>query len=53
MKAESDEIVAAVKKNGIPVEYVVFPNEGHGFTKVANQITAYKAISAFLKPFAK
>jgi dipeptidyl aminopeptidase/acylaminoacyl peptidase len=51
VKAESDEIVAAVKKNRVPVEYVVFPNEGHGFTKVANQITAFKAISAFLDQY--
>ena len=33
LKAESDEIVAAVRKNGVPVEYIVFPDEGHGFTK--------------------
>ena len=50
--AESDEIVEAVKKNGVPVEYVVFLDE-NGFTKKANQITAYKSIAAFLKPFAK
>jgi dipeptidyl aminopeptidase/acylaminoacyl peptidase len=49
VKAESDEIVEAVKKNGVPVEYVVFPDEGHGFTKKANQITAYKAIAEFLQ----
>ena len=38
IKPESDDIVAAVKKNGVPVEYVVFPDEGHGFTKKKNQI---------------
>jgi dipeptidyl aminopeptidase/acylaminoacyl peptidase len=48
VKAESDEIVEAVKKKGIPVEYVVFADEGHGFTKKANQITAFKAIAKFL-----
>ena len=37
LKAESDDIVAAVKKNGVPVEYIVFPDEGHGFTKKKNQ----------------
>ena len=41
LKAESDEIVAAVKKNGVPVEYIVFPDEGHGFTKKKNQIEGY------------
>ena len=47
-KPESDDIVAAAKKNGVPVEYVVFPDEGHGFTKRANEITAWKAIGDFL-----
>jgi dipeptidyl aminopeptidase/acylaminoacyl peptidase len=48
IKAESDDIVAAVKKNGVPVEYVVFDDEGHGFTKKKNQIAAYGAIVQFL-----
>lgn len=48
LKVESDEVVAAVKKNGVPVEYVVFPDEGHGFTKKANQIAGYSAILRFL-----
>ncbi len=46
--AESDEIVEAVKKNGVPVEYVVFDDEGHGFTKKKNQIAGYGAMLAFL-----
>ncbi|WP_315820594.1 alpha/beta hydrolase family protein [Paraflavitalea speifideaquila] len=33
LKIESDEVVAAVKKNGVAVDYVVFPDEGHGFLK--------------------
>jgi len=28
-----DDIVAEVRKHGVPVEYVVFPDEGHGFTQ--------------------
>ena len=48
IKPESDEIVAAIKKRGGVVEYVVFDNEGHGFTKKANEIRAYKAILDFL-----
>ena len=48
LKAESDEIVAAVKKNGVTAEYIVFPDEGHGFTKKANQITGYTAVLRFL-----
>jgi dipeptidyl aminopeptidase/acylaminoacyl peptidase len=48
IKAESDDIVAAVKKNGVPVEYVVFSDEGHGFSKRANEIAGYGAILRFL-----
>ena len=49
LKVESDEIVEAAKKNGVPVEYVVFDDEGHGFLKKENQIEGYKAILAFLE----
>jgi dipeptidyl aminopeptidase/acylaminoacyl peptidase len=48
IKAESDDIVAAVKQNGVPVEYVVFPDEGHGFAKKKNQIEGYSAVLKFL-----
>ncbi|MDT5158150.1 MAG: hypothetical protein QOH51_2507 [Acidobacteriota bacterium] len=48
IKAESDEIVDNIKRRGGVVEYVVFDNEGHGFTKKANEIRAYKAILDFL-----
>jgi dipeptidyl aminopeptidase/acylaminoacyl peptidase len=48
IKAESDDIVAAVKKNGVPVEYLVFADEGHGFTKKKNQIEGYSAVLKFL-----
>jgi dipeptidyl aminopeptidase/acylaminoacyl peptidase len=48
LQVESDEIVAAVKANGVPVEYIVFPDEGHGFTKRANRITASDAFVKFL-----
>ena len=53
LQAESDDLVAAVKKNGVPVEYVVFDDEGHGFTKKKNQIAAYGAILNFLKTHLK
>jgi len=53
IKPESDEIVEAVKKNGVPVEYVVFPDEGHGFTKRKNEITSWKAILEFLDKYLK
>jgi dipeptidyl aminopeptidase/acylaminoacyl peptidase len=48
LKVESDEIVAAAKKNGVPVEYIVFPDEGHGFVKKGNEIKGYSAVIQFL-----
>ena len=48
LQAESDEIVAAVRGNGVPVEYVLFPDEGHGFTKRENRIKASDAFVSFL-----
>ena len=48
LQVESDEIVAAVRENGVPVEYIVFPDEGHGFLKRENRITASEAYVSFL-----
>lgn len=53
IKPESDDIVAAVRKNRVPVEYVVFDDEGHGFTKKKNQVEGYGAILAFLDTYLK
>ena len=53
IKPESDDIVAAVKKNGVPVEYVVFADEGHGFFKKKNQIEGYRKILEFLDRYLK
>jgi len=48
LQIESDEVVATVKKNGVPVEYTVFPDEGHGFIKKENEIKGYGQILQFL-----
>lgn len=53
LQAESDEIVAGVRKNGVPVEYVLFEDEGHGFVKKENQIEAYGRILKFLDEYLK
>ncbi|KJJ39284.1 S9 family peptidase [Aequorivita vladivostokensis] len=53
LKIESDEIVEGVKKNGVPVEYVVFEDEGHGFVKKENEIEAYGRILKFLDHYLK
>jgi len=51
LKVESDEIVEAARKNNIPVEYVLFDDEGHGFVKKENEIEGYKAILKFLNTY--
>jgi len=52
-KKESDEVVETVKKNGVPVEYIVFPDEGHGFIKKENEIKGYGQILVFLDKYVK
>jgi len=47
-KSESDDIVAAARANGAPVEYLVFEDEGHNFRKKENRLAAYRAILGFL-----
>jgi dipeptidyl aminopeptidase/acylaminoacyl peptidase len=48
LQVESDEMVAAVRKNKVPVEYIVFPDEGHGFVKRENEVRGYRAVLDFL-----
>ena len=48
LKVESDEMVQAVRAQRVPVEYIVFPDEGHGFLKRENRITAAEASLKFL-----
>ncbi len=53
LKVESDEIVAAAKRNGVPVEYVIFPDEGHGFVKKENNIKASEEVLKFVDKYLK
>ena len=46
-KAESDQMVEALKKRGIEVEYMVKDDEGHGFANEKNSIDFYKAMESF------
>ncbi|MDB5061123.1 MAG: dapb3, partial [Mucilaginibacter sp.] len=48
---ESKEIVEGVKKNGVPVEYITYSNEGHGFLKKENLVTTDIKILAFLDKY--
>ena len=47
-KAESDQMVEALKKRGIEVEYMVKNDEGHGFSNQNNQFDFYGAMEIFL-----
>jgi dipeptidyl aminopeptidase/acylaminoacyl peptidase len=47
-QAESEQIVAALKEAGIEHEYLLFPDEGHGFAKPENRIAFYTAAERFL-----
>ena len=47
---ESDQIVAAMKAKNIPVTYVLFPDEGHGFARPVNNIAFFAISENFLKP---
>jgi dipeptidyl aminopeptidase/acylaminoacyl peptidase len=53
LQVESDDIVAAVKANGVLVEYVVFEDEGHGFVKKENEIEGYGRVLKFLDEYLK
>lgn len=41
---EAEQVVERLRQSGIPVEYILFPDEGHGFTRIANQIRTAVAI---------
>jgi dipeptidyl aminopeptidase/acylaminoacyl peptidase len=46
---ESNQIVDALKKRGVAVEYMVKPNEGHGFHNQENRFDFYGAMEKFLE----
>ena len=47
-KAESDQIVIALRDRGFPVEYIVAPDEGHGFARPVNNMAMFAAAEKFL-----
>ncbi len=47
-KAESDQMVAAMRARGVDVEYIVKDNEGHGFHNEENRFEFYEAMERFL-----
>jgi dipeptidyl aminopeptidase/acylaminoacyl peptidase len=48
-QAESEQIVDALRAKGKPVEYLLFPDEGHGFAKPENRLKFYAAAETFLE----
>lgn len=48
---ESNQIVAAVRDNGKPVEYLVAPDEGHGFARPINNLAMVTAMEGFLEKY--
>jgi dipeptidyl aminopeptidase/acylaminoacyl peptidase len=47
-QSESDQIVAAMRKNGKPVEYLIYGDEGHGFARPENRMHFYSRVEQFL-----
>lgn len=45
---ESEQLVAALRRNGVPHEYLLFPDEGHGFVRPRNRLAFYAAAERFL-----
>ncbi len=50
-RTEAEQVASAVKKRGGVVELKVYENEGHGFSKIENQIDSYTRIADFLKKY--
>ena len=52
-KAESDQMVEALRRRGVAVEYMVKANEGHGFQNEENRLDFYAAMARFLAKYMK
>jgi len=50
-QAESEQIVAALEQHGIEYDYMLFPDEGHGFAKPANRLKFFAAADTFLSRY--
>jgi dipeptidyl aminopeptidase/acylaminoacyl peptidase len=48
-QAEADQIVSAMQNKNLPVTYVLYPDEGHGFARPANRMSFYAVAENFLK----
>ena len=50
-KRESDQIVIALRDRGFPVEYIVAPDEGHGFARPVNNMAMFASAEKFLAKY--
>jgi len=48
-RAQSDRLVKRIRGMGHTVEYYVYPDEGHGFTRFGNERASYQRLVAFLR----
>ena len=51
VKSESDQMVAALEAAGVPVQYLVFEDTGHGFSSIATRDEFYKTMEAFFAEY--
>jgi len=49
--SEAEQVVGALRARGVPVEFLVYPDEGHGLVKLANKLDAYPKVGEFLKRY--
>jgi dipeptidyl aminopeptidase/acylaminoacyl peptidase len=50
-QSEADQIVAGMQRKGIPVTYVLYPDEGHGFARPENRLSFNAVVEAFLSQY--
>jgi dipeptidyl aminopeptidase/acylaminoacyl peptidase len=50
---EAEQVVANLKERGVPVEYILFPDEGHGWRKTANRVTSTVKMVEFFTKYLK
>ena len=50
-QSESDQVVNAMRKNGKPVEYLIYADEGHGFARPENRMHFYSRVEQFLAKY--
>jgi dipeptidyl aminopeptidase/acylaminoacyl peptidase len=48
---EAEQVVENLKKRGVPVEYILFPDEGHGWRKTANRVRSDVALVQFFSKY--